>query len=71
MEIDFLIQYGVKIVPIEVKSKENLRSKSLSVLIQNHEGMHGIRFSMSPYRNQEKMTNVPLYAAGVYFKNIK
>ena len=67
LEIDFLIQQGAGIVPIEVKSEENLKSKSLSSFLQQHENMHGIRFSMSPYREQEKMTNVPLYGAGVYF----
>lgn len=29
--------------------------------------LHGVRFSMSGYREQERMTNVPLYGAGVYF----
>ena len=50
MEIDFMIQHGANIVPVEVKSKENLKSKSLSVFLQQHENMHGVRFSMSPYR---------------------
>lgn len=69
MEIDFMIQHGANIVPVEVKSEENLKSKSLSVFLQQHENMHGVRFSMSPYREQERMTNVPLYGAGVYFAN--
>ena len=69
MEIDFMIQHGTNIVPIEVKSEENLKSKSLSVFLQQHKNMHGVRFSMSPYREQERMTNVPLYGAGVYFAN--
>jgi len=69
MEIDFMIQHGTNIVLIEVKSEENLKSKSLSVFLQQHENMHGVRFSMSPYREQERMTNVPLYGAGVYFAN--
>lgn len=69
MEIDFMIQHGTNIVPIEVKSEENLKSKSLSVFLQQHENMRGVRFSMSPYREQERMTNVPLYGAGVYFAN--
>lgn len=69
MEIDFMIQHGANIVPVEVKSKENLKSKSLSVFLQQNENMHGVRFSMSPYREQERMTNVPLYGAGVYFAN--
>lgn len=68
LEIDFMIQHGSNIVPIEVKSEENLKSKSLSAFLQQNENMHGIRFSMSPYREQERMTNVPLYGAGVYFK---
>ena len=67
LEIDFLIQQGANILPVEVKSEENLKSKSLSAFLQQHENMHGIRFSMSPYREQERMTNVPLYGAGVYF----
>lgn len=69
MEIDFMIQHGTNIVPIEVKSEENLKSKSLSVFLQQHENMRGVRFSMSPYREQERMTIVPLYGAGVYFAN--
>ena len=69
MEIDFMIQHGTNIVPIEVMSEENLKSKSLSVFLQQHENMRGVRFSMSPYREQERMTNVPLYGAGVYFAN--
>ena len=69
MEIDFMIQHGANIVPVEVKSEENLKSKSLSVFLQQNENMHGVRFSMSPYREQERMTNVPLYGAGVYFAN--
>lgn len=68
LEIDFMTQHGSNIVPIEVKSEENLKSKSLSAFLQQNENMHGIRFSMSPYREQERMTNVPLYGAGVYFK---
>lgn len=67
LEIDFLIQKDVSIVPIEVKSEENLRSKSLSTFLQSHQDMHGIRFSMSNFCEQERMTNVPLYAAGFYF----
>lgn len=67
LEIDFMIQDGSNIVPIEVKSEENLKSKSLSAFLQQHDDMRGIRFSMSPYREQERITNVPLYCTGVYF----
>lgn len=67
LEIDFLIQHGSNIVPIEAKAEENLRSKSLSTFVAAHQGMHGLRFSMSDYREQGWMTNIPLYAASTYF----
>lgn len=67
LEIDFLIQHGRDIVPIEAKAEENLRSKSLSTFVASHTELHGLRFSMSDYREQDWMTNVPLYAASTYF----
>ncbi len=67
LEIDFLIQHGSNIVPVEAKAEENLRSKSLSTFVAAHHGMHGLRFSMSDYREQGWMTNIPLYAASTYF----
>lgn len=67
LEIDFLIQHGCDIVPIEAKAEENLRSKSLSTFVSNHPQLHGVRFSMSDYREQDWLTNIPLYAASVYF----
>ncbi len=67
LEIDFLIQHGSNIVPIEARAEENLRSKSLSTFVAAHQGMHGLRFSMSDYREQGWMTNIPLYAASTYF----
>ncbi|MBC8601563.1 ATP-binding protein [Parabacteroides acidifaciens] len=67
LEIDFLIQHGSKIVPIEAKAEENLRSKSLSIFVADHPELHGLRFSMSDYREQDWMTNVPLYAVSTYF----
>ena len=67
LEIDFLIQHGSNIVPIEAKAEEDLRSKSLSTFVAAHQGMHGLRFSMSDYREQGWMTNIPLYAASTYF----
>lgn len=68
LEIDFVIQHNNQIVPIEAKAEENLRSKSLFTFVNAHPGLHGLRFSMSDYREQEWMTNVPLYAISTYFK---
>lgn len=71
LEIDFMVQLSDMVVPIEVKAEENLRSKSLKTFLKAHPGMHGLRFSMSDYREQESLTNVPLYAAGTYVKLLK
>lgn len=67
LEIDFLIQHAGEIVPIEAKAEENLRSKSLSSFVASHPQMHGLRFSMSDYREQDWMTNIPLYAIATFF----
>lgn len=64
-EIDFLIQKGDKVIPIEAKAEENLKSKSLRSFVSKYPGMHGIRFSMSDYREQDWMTNIPLYAISI------
>ncbi|MBO5570996.1 MAG: hypothetical protein J6A79_19030 [Clostridia bacterium] len=47
--------------PIEVKAEENLRSRSLRTLVSDHPGMIGWRFSMSGYREQDWIINIPLY----------
>ncbi|MBQ0015613.1 MAG: ATP-binding protein [Bacteroidales bacterium] len=61
-ELDFLIQQESKILPIEVKAETNVKSRSLHSFITNHPDLHGIRISMSPYKEQDWMTNYPLYA---------
>lgn len=71
LEIDLMVQLSDMVIPIEVKAEENLRSKSLRTFLKAHPGMHGLRFSMSDYREQESLTNVPLYAAGTYVKLLK
>ena len=63
-EIDFLVQSKGAIYPIEVKAEENLRSKSLAAFNAKYEGMSPRRFSLSGFRDQEWMRNVPLYAIG-------
>jgi hypothetical protein len=59
MEIDFVIQKE-EVHPIEVKAEENLRSKSLKTVIENNPELTGWRFSMSGYRNQDWLINIPL-----------
>lgn len=70
LEIDFVIQIDTNIIPLEVKAEENLQAKSLKVILKNNPGMQGLRFSMSDYREQENITNVPLYGARGYLVNV-
>jgi predicted AAA+ superfamily ATPase len=67
LEIDFLLQQDGKIIPVEVKAEENLKSKSLKSFVAKHPGTHGIRFSMSGYMEHDWLTNVPLYGVGEWF----
>ena len=60
-EIDFLIQKNNLIIPIEVKSSENLTSKSLKVYKEKFNPDCAIRTSLSFYKNQEWLRNIPLY----------
>ena len=61
-EIDFLVQKNGRVTPIEVKAEENLKAKSLKFFVDKYAGLKGLRFSMSDYRDQDWMTNIPLYA---------
>jgi predicted AAA+ superfamily ATPase len=59
--IDFMIQKGSDIIAIEVKAEENLKSKKLKVFHNKYNETKAVRFSMSPYREQDWMLNIPLY----------
>lgn len=61
-EIDLLIQYKNKIVPIEVKAAENLQAKSLRAFVEKNKPEIAIRTSMSDFREESWLTNFPLYA---------
>ncbi len=67
VEIDFLVQKGTKVVPVEVKSAENLQSKSLRTFVTRNEGLKGVRFSLAPHKDQVWMRNIPLYAVSTFF----
>lgn len=66
-EIDFLVQdkhcvSDSKIIAIEVKAEENLKSKSLKAFKERYPEVSALRFSLSDLRWQDWMCNVPLYA---------
>jgi predicted AAA+ superfamily ATPase len=61
-EIDFLIQDQNKIIPIEVKANENIKSRSLSVYRQIYKPDYVIRISARNFGYENAIKSVPLYA---------
>ena len=61
-EVDFIIQKGKSVVPIEVKAEDNLRAQSLKFYREKFSPEYAVRTSMADYREQEWMVNLPLYA---------
>ncbi len=69
-ELDFIVQKDDRIIPLEVKAEENLQAKSLREYYKKYKPDIAVRTSMSAYRKQEWMTNVPLYALSSYIEGI-
>lgn len=69
--IDFVVQYQGNVIPVEVKAAENLQAKSLKVYRQKFDPARSVRTSMSDYRKEEWMINLPLYAIGALFNEFK
>lgn len=63
-EVDFLIQKDGEIIPIEVKANENLKAKSFQSFCNKYNPKKAIRTSLSDYKEESWMTNIPLYAIG-------
>lgn len=61
-EVDFILQLDGEIIPLEVKAEENLQAKSLKVFKEKFNPGIAVRTSLSNYRQQEWMVNLPLYA---------
>lgn len=62
-EVDFLLQYKNDIIPIEVKSDENIRSKSLSVYRKTFSPRISIRYSLRNLKHEDGLINIPLFLA--------
>ncbi len=60
-EVDFLVQYKNNIIPIEVKSEENIRSKSLAFYRKEYHPPLSIRYSLRNLRQDEGLINIPLF----------
>lgn len=63
-EIDFVLQYGTEIIPVEVKAGEDKSAPSFKRYIADHKPQHALRYSKRAYRKDGYITNLPLYLAG-------
>lgn len=63
-EVDFVIQEEGKVIPVEVKSGENLKAKSFRLFCEKYQPIKAIRTSLTDYKEEQWMANVPLYAIG-------
>ena len=73
VEVDFLVQTPERLIPVEVKAEENVKSKSLRQFITiDHaaKNLKGLRCSMLPYQDQGWMENIPLYGIFGYIKKL-
>lgn len=73
MELDFIVQAGSHLLPIEVKAEENVRARSLRQFItidKAGSGLVGYRLSMKGYVEQDWMTNIPLYSAYTFISGM-
>jgi uncharacterized protein len=70
-EVDFVIQRENELIPIEVKSGENLKSRSLHVYFEKYQPSTCLRTSILPYKDQGWMRNIPLYGILGWIKNEK
>lgn len=62
-EIDFVIQREGKLIPIEVKSADNTRAKSLKIYMDTYEPDYAIKLSAKNFAFEDRKKIVPLYAA--------
>lgn len=69
-EIDFIFENNNVILPLEVKASENLQSKSLKTFFQKNPSIYCYRTSLSNYRKESWLTNIPLYAVSEVLKGV-
>lgn len=60
-EVDFVIQRGAEVIPIEVKAENNVRARSFKLFCEKYQPQLAVRTSMLPYHKEDWMTNIPLY----------
>ncbi|MDR1185089.1 MAG: ATP-binding protein [Coriobacteriales bacterium] len=63
-EVDFLLDWEGAIIPLEVKAGSNLQSKSLKAFADKYHPALSVRASLSDYKREDWLLNLPLYAIG-------
>lgn len=61
-EVDFVIDTGERIIPVEVKAEVNFRAKSLKTYHERFSPEASVRTSMADFKKEDWLTNLPLYA---------
>lgn len=61
-EVDFVVDDGQDVIPIEVKAETNLQAKSLKVYREKYQPRRAVRTSMADYRQEDRLTDLPLWA---------
>ncbi len=61
-EIDFVANNGRTVIPVEVKAETNLKAKSLKTYYEKFQPEVSAHTSMSDYKREELLLNLPLYA---------
>ena len=61
-EIDFIVDTGEQIIPVEVKAETNLRAKSLKTYQEKFAPEIAVRASMADFKKEDRLVNLPLYA---------
>lgn len=69
-EVDFVIQIGEEVIPIEVKSADNVKSKSLNVFVKNYRPSYSLRISSRNFGYENGIKSVPIYALFCLPKNL-
>lgn len=61
-EVDFVMDTGDRVVPVEVKAEVNLKAKSLKTYREKFDPEISVRTSMADYKKEDWLVNLPLYA---------
>lgn len=61
-EVDFVIDTGESVIPVEVKAQTNLKAKSLKTFCEKFNPEIAVRTSLADYKKENGLVDVPLYA---------